>query len=249
MVSTTVGNIKPTKSKAADFLAFAIGKRSVQLSKLSKKELTELLAERIEGIDFRDLRGFSEVRDILGWHADEWKITVPPDVKIGTTNEFDQFPFDLKSHVIGLQNPLIASGRDTWRQYETNKEKTENWMGFSMYRREGAYLCRFERSILALRRVPNNLPCASQAEALVELTTRYVKKPQGNEYVANSILVTRIPVANFCKYFGKHAGTVAHAIIYEMASAHERTVKDLESLVRRAQESAAEWRRLSKATG
>jgi len=247
MVSTTVGSTKPKKSKAADLLGFALGKRGVHLSKLSKDELTELLAGRIGGIDFRELRGFSEVREVISWCGEGEQTIVSPFPKINARG-FDRFPFDLKSHVISLQNPLIMSGRDTWRQHETGKERTENWPGFSVSLREGEYLYRFERDILVLRRIPGSLSCAPQDEALVELTTRYTKVPQKDTYVADSIRATRIPIANFCEYFGKNAGTAAHAIIYEIASAHEQTVKDLESLVHRTQASAAEWRRIAEAT-
>jgi len=247
MVLITTDKEKPKKSRAADLLEFAVGNRRVHLSKLSKEELTELLAERIESLDFKELRGFDEVQNVLSWRGEDQSATVSANTKISAKG-FDLFPFDLKSHVIALTNPLIMSGHDTWRDDETTKERTERWSGFPLYRKNGAYLHHFERNIFVLRRIPRHATFASQDEALAGLTTRYMKLPGKNQYVAQSIIATRIPIVAFCKYFGKHAGNVAHAIIHEIASAHEATIRDLKSTTDRVERSALKWRRLAEAT-
>ncbi|MBP6943246.1 MAG: hypothetical protein KBB55_04370 [Candidatus Buchananbacteria bacterium] len=234
-----------SKSKAQQDLDFALGNSRVSLKDLSATEFDELLQTRLGEVHLQEIRGFTQLREMLPFRSDGIFSHGIKKIDLQITTTFEamgfgtEFSVDLGTQVLELHGTM--SGEVTFKRLETGEESSDQEVIHS-WGHNGGYVCRGRGYRLAVCR-PNKYSRAS--EGLIAVHFEIEKVPHKSEHVFTAIRVEYVELKKFRDYFGDNYARTANNIFQQVAAMHYRTAKELESQLKHMQGLEGKFQRLS----
>ncbi len=237
-------------TSAREQLDFALGKQRVFLEQLSKKEFDEFLESTLRDLYLRDLRGFKSLKDLLNfthggpaYHTlDVQNLSLSDQVVFTTAGFKDDLEVSLETHTLNLSRRWF-SWKCLFKRNESNEETKDyteaNLWGYSGYHHSGS------AKVVAFRRPRHHHSYGH--ESLVVISFSYEKVLLKDRHQIKTLHVDNLPISKFRECFFASYPAVASGLIRELASAHSRTISEVESQLQSLRKKEAELERVSGA--
>ena len=214
----------------------------INLSKLTKKELSAFIVKYLGSVDLSELRGFEPLSSELGHSplkSTSSKIEV--EFKPCTDSYMGSEGFNMDTHVTRLHSGVLKM-ITTYVRFETNEVTTE-WRVAHDDWKEKCYIQSTLEEIFVLRRPRGRTPAHYN---LISVEYFREKIPHKDEYKISWVKAVQVTPDKFFNHFGKKAGRRAKEMISEISSSYYRTRESLRSKVQSAEEAYFKWNSLSE---